>query len=143
VSTPNVGNDLALHPILSAFDALTPEQQSLALDTMRDRQNERTSRSRELDVVGGYTQRFEDESGTKRPLQPEHIKLIRNLKNRTEIEAYLKSLPDIELIHNYLHIQYRLTDGSLWQATAVAQIRRDVGGWNSITDVDVVPFDHT
>jgi hypothetical protein len=132
----------AMKHVLSAFDALPPEQQSRALDMMRDLQYERAKHSRELEPIGGYICYFEDEADTKRSLPPEEANAIRKLKNRTEIGAYLNSLPDADLIHKYLYIQYRMTDGSLGQACAAAHIKGDIGGWNSINDADVFPFDH-
>lgn len=130
--------------LLAAFESLPLPGQARLIEALRERYLKSVRVAREITVIGAYDQRFDDEAGVKRPLPPDEEAKIAAMDNREVVLAYLRSIPDDVLLHNYRVVQFRLLgDDTLWQVSACASIRREVGGWEEITADDVAPIPAT
>lgn len=86
----------------------------------------------EVEVVGAYDQDVADHSAC-RPIPEWDVAAVRRLASREDVRQYLHSLPDESLTGIFRHVQYRyLPDGTLWDVSAYASVRRVVEPAESI-----------
>lgn len=131
----------SVQQLLEVFEKMTVAEQRRAMDALRDSHLEALKVAREIEIVGAYELSFEDESETKQALSPTEAIELAAIQNREVILAYLRSLPEEQLLRKYRVVQFRLLeDRSLWQVAACATIRREIGGWDTITGADIVPL---